>query len=136
MSLCALPGTNTPIYVISFFESFHFQMKSAELRYSATAAFAPATISTAGSEISAASRRVRTFIGKSTTTWCHCYKTFYGRNLQIFVLFVRLDWKKLTNDKYSSLLQKSIIYRQKKVYNIGPCSNVIKLFTAVSYEFL
>ncbi len=33
-------------------------------------------------------------------------------------MFVRLDWRKLTNDKHSSLLQKSVIYRQKKIYTI------------------
>jgi hypothetical protein len=35
-------------------------------------------------------------------------------------VFVRLEWKKLTNDKHSSLLQKSVIYGQKMFYNIGP----------------
>jgi len=29
------------------------------------------------------------------------------------LVFVKLDWKKLTNDKHSSLLQKSVIYGQK-----------------------
>jgi hypothetical protein len=35
-------------------------------------------------------------------------------------VFVRLDWKKLTNDKHSIFLRKSVIYGQKKFYNIGP----------------
>ncbi len=35
-------------------------------------------------------------------------------------MFVRLDWINLTNDKHSSLLQKSAIYVRKKFYNIGP----------------
>ncbi len=30
-------------------------------------------------------------------------------------VFVRLDWKNLANDKHSSLLQKYVIYGQKKV---------------------
>ncbi len=39
--------------------------------------------------------------------------------------------EKLTNDKHSSSLRKSVIYRQKKFYNIGPNSRgeVIKLFS-------
>ncbi len=35
-------------------------------------------------------------------------------------MFVILDLERLTNDKYSSLLRKTIIYGQKKFYNIGP----------------
>jgi hypothetical protein len=39
-------------------------------------------------------------------------------------------------DKHSSLLRKFVNYGEKKFYNIGPwLDNVIKLFTAVSYEF-
>jgi hypothetical protein len=35
-------------------------------------------------------------------------------------VFVRLDWKKLTNDKHSSLLRKSVIYGQKSFITLGP----------------
>jgi hypothetical protein len=35
-------------------------------------------------------------------------------------VFVRLDWKKLTNNKHSSLIRKSVIYGRKKFYDIGP----------------
>ncbi len=34
-------------------------------------------------------------------------------------MFIRLDCEKLTNDKQSSLVQKSVNHRQKKFYNIG-----------------
>jgi len=33
-------------------------------------------------------------------------------------VFVRLDWKKLTNDKNSSLLRKFVNYDRKKFYNV------------------
>jgi hypothetical protein len=55
-------------------------------------------------------------------TRCQCYKTFYVRNLQIFVLsesVCRTKPEKLTNDKHSSSLRKSVIYG-KKIYNIRP----------------
>ncbi len=35
-------------------------------------------------------------------------------------MFVKLDCRKPPNDKHSSLLRKSIIYGQKKFYNIQP----------------
>jgi hypothetical protein len=35
-------------------------------------------------------------------------------------VFCYTSLEKLTNDKHSSLLQKSVIYGQKKFYNIGP----------------
>ncbi len=35
-------------------------------------------------------------------------------------VFVRLDWKKLTNDKHSSLLHKSVIFGQKSFITLGP----------------
>jgi hypothetical protein len=41
---------------------------------------------------------------------------------------VRLEWKKLTKDKYSSLLGKSVIDGQKKFYNIAPRSSLIDRF--------
>ncbi len=63
--------------------------------------------------------------------WTQSYKTFYRRDLRIFKLttvFVRLDWKKLTNDKHSSLLRKSVIYGQKSFITLSPGPYVIKLF--------
>jgi hypothetical protein len=44
-------------------------------------------------------------------------KLFFVRDLQIFAIrvFARLDCKKLTGDKHSSLLRKSVIYGPKKV---------------------
>jgi len=35
-------------------------------------------------------------------------------------VFVRLDWKELTNDKRSSLLRKTVIYGQKSFITLGP----------------
>ncbi len=35
-------------------------------------------------------------------------------------MFVRLDWKKLTNDKHSSLLRDSVIYGQKSFITLRP----------------
>jgi hypothetical protein len=35
-------------------------------------------------------------------------------------VFVRLEWKKLTSDKHSSLLQKSVIFGQKRFMTLGP----------------
>jgi hypothetical protein len=43
----------------------------------------------------------------------------YGFLYQVRV-FVRLDWKKLTNDKHSSLLRKSVIYGQKNFISLAP----------------
>ncbi len=43
-------------------------------------------------------------------------------------MFVRLDWKKLTDDKRSSLLQKSVIYEQQKFYTIEPLAKSYKTF--------
>jgi hypothetical protein len=47
-------------------------------------------------------------------------------------VFVRLDMKKLTNDKHSSLLRKSAIYVQKRFITLGPGgTKIIKLFMNV-----
>ncbi len=35
-------------------------------------------------------------------------------------VFIRPDLKKLTNDKHSSLLRKSVIYRQKSFITLSP----------------
>ncbi len=51
-----------------------------------------------------------------------CYKTFSVRDLQIFVLnqsICQTRLEKLTNDKHSSLLQKSVIYGQKSFITLG-----------------
>ncbi len=48
-------------------------------------------------------------------------------------VFVRLDRKKLTNEKYSSLLRKSVIYGQKKFYNIGPGPDPINPFYSLCF---
>ncbi len=52
-----------------------------------------------------------------------CYKTFFVRDLPIFILSQSVCYtqlEKFTKDKHSSLLLKSVIYVQKKFYNIGP----------------
>ncbi len=52
-----------------------------------------------------------------------CYETFFVRHLRIFILIqsVCQSWlDKLTKDKHSSLLRKSVIYGQEQFYNIGP----------------
>ncbi len=67
-------------------------------------------------------------------SWGQCYKTFSVRDLQIFVLSKSVSQtrpEKLTNDKHTSLLRRSVIYGQKKFYNIGPsssgkCRNICK----------
>jgi hypothetical protein len=41
-------------------------------------------------------------------------------------VFVRLDWKELTNDKRSSLLRKTVIYGQKSFITLGPDGFVLK----------
>jgi hypothetical protein len=46
-------------------------------------------------------------------------------------VFVRLDWKNLTNDKHSSLLQKFVIYGQKSFITLISGVSVIKLFVFV-----
>ncbi len=56
--------------------------------------------------------------------WRQCYKTFFVRNLRIFVQIYSVCQTKLeelSRNKHSSLLQKFINYRQMKFYNIGPC---------------
>jgi hypothetical protein len=50
-------------------------------------------------------------------------------------VFVRLDCKKLTNDKHSSLLRKSVIYGQKSFITLDPGANLTKLYTDVNYGF-
>ncbi len=52
-----------------------------------------------------------------------CYKTFSVRDLQTFVLrqsVCQTGPEKLTNDKHSSLLRKSVTYRQKSFIAQGP----------------
>jgi hypothetical protein len=54
--------------------------------------------------------------------WGQCYKTFSVRDLQIFAQSSSVSQtrpEKLTNDKHSNLSRKSVIYGQKKFYNIG-----------------
>ena len=46
--------------------------------------------------------------------------------------YTRLE--KLARDKHSSLLQKSVIYRQKSFITLGPGVNVIKLFSFVTVD--
>ncbi len=55
--------------------------------------------------------------------WGQCHETFYVRDLWILVLsssVCQTRPEKLTNDKHSSLLRKSVNYGQRKIYNIGP----------------
>ncbi len=52
-----------------------------------------------------------------------CYKTFFVRNLQIFVLSLSVcTWQAFPADsnKHSSLVQKFVNYGQNMFYNIGP----------------
>jgi hypothetical protein len=52
-----------------------------------------------------------------------CYITFFVHDLRIFVLsysVCQTRLEKLTNEKHSSLLRKSVIYIRKKFYNTGP----------------
>jgi hypothetical protein len=46
----------------------------------------------------------------------------------IINLFLRNYLVGRARDKYSSLLQKFVTYGRKKLYNIGPGSNPMKLF--------
>jgi hypothetical protein len=64
-------------------------------------------------------------------TWDQCYKTFFVRDLRILILrysVCQTRLEKLTNDKHSNLLWKSVIYGQKKFYNIGPWDQCYKTF--------
>ncbi len=70
--------------------------------------------------------------------WGQCYKTFFVCDLQFFVLSSSVSQtrpEKLTNDKHWSLLQKSVIYGQKKFYNIGPWSQCYKTFFCCDLRF-
>ncbi len=60
-----------------------------------------------------------------TSTGGQCCKTFFVRNLRIFIISLSVcPWQAFQawSNKHSSLLQKSINYGQKKFYNIGPSS--------------
>ncbi len=60
-------------------------------------------------------------------SWGQCYKTFSVRDLRIFVISQSVCQtipEKLTNDKHSSLLRKSVNYGHKKFYNIEPWPEV------------
>jgi hypothetical protein len=64
--------------------------------------------------------------------WGLYYKTYYGRNLWIFVIsysvclwpgLARKYWtglERLARDKHSSLLLKSVNYGRNKFYSTGP----------------
>ncbi len=67
-----------------------------------------------------------------------CYKTFYGRNLRIYVkqleyLFL-VNFSSLISLTNTSFVQKSVNHGQKSFITLVPGSNVLKLFTAVIYE--
>ncbi len=51
-------------------------------------------------------------------------------------VFVRLDWKELTNDKRSSLLRKTVIYGQKSFITLGPAGASIYGFVLKNSFFL
>ncbi len=54
---------------------------------------------------------------------CQCYKTFYGRKLQFFIISWSVcSWQNFSFmwGKCSSLLWKVVTYGRKKFYNIGP----------------
>ena len=61
-------------------------------------------------------KAVKSFVVQAT--WGQCCKTFYARDLRIFLLsqsVCQTGLEKLTNEKPYSLFRKSIFYGQKKV---------------------
>ncbi len=71
------------------------------------------------------------------TIMAQCYKTFYIRDLQIFILSSNVFWtmlEKLARDKRSGFIWKFIIYIRKKLYNLGPWAQCYKTFLSVIYE--
>ncbi len=64
----------------------------------------------------------------SISTWAQCYKTFYGRDILIFLISQGVCQTRLetfARDKYSSLLRKSVNRGRKKFYNISPWSDPV-----------
>ncbi len=60
-----------------------------------------------------------------------CYKTFFVRNLRIFVLrwsVYQNRLEKLSKDKNSSLLHKLVNYGHRKFHNIGSWAQCYKTF--------
>ncbi len=88
----------------------------------------------------------------SSKAWGLYYKTYYGRNLRIFVISLSVcPWQAfpawsnvcgqfglthrhytsmemLAIDKHSCLLRKSVNYDRKKFYSTGPRARTSKLF--------
>jgi hypothetical protein len=74
-------------------------------------------------------------VGSNPTidTRAQYYKTFYGRNLRIFVLSSSLLHSSLL---HSSLLQKSVNYGCKKFYSTGPRrEKITKYIISLSLTF-
>ncbi len=66
-------------------------------------------------------------------SWGQCYKTFFVSDLRIFALsqsVFQTRLEKLTNDKHSSLLRKSVIYGQKSfITEVSMLLNCFCFFT-------
>jgi len=88
---------------------------------------------------------IQTFVMKSwrkrtlsriwIATWCQCHKTFYGRNLQIFIIsWTVYPWQafRAYSYKHSSFIRKLKNYGHKKFYNIGPWCQCHKTFFSCS----
>jgi hypothetical protein len=76
-------------------------------------------------------RKLQTKIFYDIGPWGQCYKTVSVLDLHIFVLSKRVcrtRSEKLTHDKHSSLVQKSVNQGQKQFCHIGPWGQCYKTF--------
>ena len=73
---------------------------------------------------------------KSGDTRGQSYKTFYGRNLRIFVISQCVcPWKGLPKTKTQAYYENPYITAVKSFIGLAPVAKVIKLFLSVIYEF-
>ncbi len=71
--------------------------------------------------------------------WCHCYKTFYGRNLRMFVIRYSVcpqqaslpNWKDLSGTNTIAYYKHLYITAVKSFITFGAGPSLIKFFTAV-----
>jgi hypothetical protein len=69
-------------------------------------------------------------------SWAQCYKTFYVRKLQIFVISYSVCHRQaflVYYNKHSSLVRKYVNHEQESL-TLAPVPNVMKFFTSVIYE--
>ncbi len=69
--------------------------------------------------------------------WGQCCKTFYVRDLRIFVISLSVcPWQAFPDysNKHTSLVQKFVNYGQKSSITLTPKANVIEHFTAIIYQ--